>query len=122
MNARMLPFIREHHQDSNYIFWSDLASCHYSKQTVAWMDENVKFVPKDINPPNVPQARPIENVWGCLAQKVYEGGWETKTEQQLIYCTESSIKEFDEHIVESHLEGVKAKVKSTGENGVYFLF
>ena len=47
------------------------------------MDENDKFVPKDINPPNVPQARPIENFWGCLAQKVYEGGWEAKTEQQL---------------------------------------
>ena len=80
----MIPFIREHHQDSNYIFWPDLASCHYSKQTVAWMDENVKFVPKDINPPNVPQARPIENFWGCLAQKVYEVGWEAETEQQLI--------------------------------------
>ena len=59
LEKRMLPFIREHHQDSNYIFWPDLASCHYSKQTVAWMDENVKFVPKDINPPNVPQARLI---------------------------------------------------------------
>ena len=32
-----------------------------SKQTVAWMDENVKFVPKEINPPNVSQARSIEN-------------------------------------------------------------
>ena len=32
-------FIREHHPDSNYIFWPDLDGCHYSKQTVAWMDE-----------------------------------------------------------------------------------
>ena len=53
LENRMLPFIREHHQDSNYIFWPDLASYHYSKQTVAWMDENVKFVPKDMSP-NVP--------------------------------------------------------------------
>jgi hypothetical protein len=45
LEKRLLPFICEHHQDSNYIFWPDLASCHYSKQTVAWMDENVKFVP-----------------------------------------------------------------------------
>ena len=94
LEKRMLPFIREHHQDSNYIFWPDLASCHYSKQTVAWMDENVKFVPKDMNPPNVQQARPIENFWGCLAQKVYEGGWEAKTEQQLIRRIKSKMKEF----------------------------
>ena len=55
LEKRLFPFIREHHPDSNYIFWLDLAGCHYSKQTVAWMDENVpKFVPKDMNPPNVP--------------------------------------------------------------------
>jgi hypothetical protein len=41
-------------------------------------------VPKDIIPPNVLQERPIENFWGLLAHKVYEGGWEAKTEQQLI--------------------------------------
>ena len=51
----------EHHPDSNYISWPDLAGCHYSKQTVAWMDENVKFAHKEINPPNVLQTRPIEN-------------------------------------------------------------
>ena len=36
------------------------------------MDENVNFVPSNINPQNEPQARPIENFWGFLAQKVYE--------------------------------------------------
>lgn len=53
------------------------------------MKENVNFVDKGINPPNVPQARPIENFWGWLVQKVYEGGWEAKTEQQLIRRIES---------------------------------
>ena len=67
------------------------------------MDENVKFVPKDINPPNVPQARPIENFWDCLAQKVHEGGWEAKTEQQLIRRIKSKMKEFDKNFVESLL-------------------
>ena len=85
LEKRLPPFIRELHPDLNYIFWPDLAGCHYSKQTVAWMDENVKFMPKDINPPNVPQARPIENFWGCLAQKVYEGGWEIKKKTASLY-------------------------------------
>ena len=62
-----------------------------------------------INPPNVPQARPIENCWDCLAQKVYEGCWEDKTEQQLIRRIECKMKEFDTSFVESLLEGVKAK-------------
>ena len=69
-----------------------------------------------LGPPNVP--RPIENFLGCLAQKVYEGGWEAKTEQHLIIGIESKMKEFDTNFVESLLEGVKAKVKSIGDNGV----
>jgi hypothetical protein len=40
-----------------------------------------------------------------LTQKVNEEGWEAKTKQRLIYCTESKMKEFDEHIVDSLLEG-----------------
>ena len=59
------------------------------------MDENGNIVPKEINPPNVPQARPIENFWGCLTQKVYEGGWEANMEQQIIRRIESKMKEFD---------------------------
>ena len=73
------------------------------------MDENVKFVPKDINPPNVPQARPIENFWGCLAQKVYEGCWEAKTEQQLISRIKSKMKEFDKKIFGEPFRGGKSK-------------
>ncbi|CAF5166545.1 unnamed protein product, partial [Rotaria magnacalcarata] len=39
-----------------------------------WLHEqNIKFVPKQDNPPNVPQARPIEDFWSILAGKVYEG-------------------------------------------------
>ena len=52
-----------------------------------------------------------ESFWGYLAQKVNEEGLEAKTEQQLIYCTESKMKEFDKHFVVGLLEGVKAKVK-----------
>ena len=35
---------------------------------------------EESNPPNVPQAQTIENIWGNLAQKVYEGGWQASTE------------------------------------------
>ena len=34
------------------------------------MDENVKLVPKEINPPNIFQARPIENFVESLFQRV----------------------------------------------------
>ena len=81
---KLLPFIYEYHGDLNYIFWPDLASAHYSSMTVQWMQENVNFVEKKLNPPNVPQARPIENFWACLAQNVFFRWMEAKTEQELI--------------------------------------
>ena len=83
------------------------------------MKVNVNFVEKRLNPPNIPQARPIENFWGCLAQKVYEGGWEAKTEQQLIRRIDSKINEFMLKDVEKLMRGVKAKVKSISEDGVF---
>ncbi len=58
---------------------------------------------------------------GFLTQKVNEEGWEAKTEQRLICCTEFKMKEFHKHFVDSLLEGLIDEVKWTGENGVYFL-
>ena len=54
INESLFPFILEHHLNSNCNFWPDLAVCWLPLFRMAWMDENVNFVPKDINPPNVP--------------------------------------------------------------------
>jgi hypothetical protein len=34
----------KHHGNFNYLFWPDLARAHYSKESVAWMNENFYFV------------------------------------------------------------------------------
>ena len=104
---------------SNNILWADLAGCHYSKQP--WVNENVKFVPGNINPLDVPQTYPIENFWGCLAQKFYAEGWEAKKKDQLNRRIQSKIKEFDTKFLETIVLGVKVKVRSIGDNGVYLL-
>ena len=70
-HKRIYIFIREHHPDSKYVFWSDLVS-HYSKQTVAWMDENVKFVPKEINPPNLPRHAGLKIFGAVWYKKAYD--------------------------------------------------
>ncbi len=44
------------------------------------MKENLPFLNKTTNPQNVAQARPIENLWGTLAQKINEGGWKATTQ------------------------------------------
>ena len=118
LQPRLLPFIHKHHGDFNYLFWPDLARAHYSKESVAWMNENVYFVDETTNPPNVPQARPIENLWGILAQKVYEGGWEAKTQQELISRIQSQLKKFDSNFLQSLMGGVKTKLRAIADRGV----
>ena len=103
MNIQLL-FIREHHLYSIYIFWPDFAGCHYSKQTVAWIGENVKF--KYINPPNVPQAHLIE-IFGTVWHKKFTR--DAKTEQQLIRRIESKMTKFDTHFMESLLGASRQK-------------
>ena len=104
------------------MFWPDLASAHYSKETQAWMRKNVKYVPKHLNPPNVPQTRSIEDLWGCLAQKAYDGGWEAKIEQELRRCISSKLREIHLKFVESLMKGVKSKVKYIGQHSVFLYF
>ena len=71
--------IRKRYNDDNYVFWSDLASCHYSFETIEYLNsQNIIYVPKDDNPPNVPQTRPIEKFWANLEDKVHDKGQKTK--------------------------------------------
>ena len=77
-------FINTYHNDNNYVFWPDLASSHYAKTTQEWLhDRGINFVPKSVNPPNVPKARPIENFWGILVSMIYAEGCEAKSTRNL---------------------------------------
>ena len=118
----ILLFINEHHCDGKYLFWTDLTSTHYFYETQKWMYLKVKYAAKHLYPPNMPHARPIKNFWNCLAQNVYERGWEAKTDKKLRWHNRSKLKENDQKFVESLMKGVKAKVKSIGEKCVNSLF
>ena len=73
------------------------------------MEKNLHFVEEASNPPNFPQARPIENLWGILAQKFYEGGWEANTQQELISSIQSQLKKIDPIFLQSLMGSVKKK-------------
>jgi hypothetical protein len=57
-------FIQKHHKNKKIAFWRDLAFGTYAKDTLVQIDElKIEDVSKEQNPPNVPQIRPIENIW-----------------------------------------------------------
>ena len=81
---------------------------------------NVNYFDKESNPQNAPQGRPIENFSGHLAQKVYMGAWQTLTEQVLI-DRKLKLKEIDLNFLQSFMKGVKAKLRSIADDGIFSL-
>ena len=82
LQKRLLPFLRKHNVST--FFWSDLASCHYSKTTLEWYEaNNVVFVPREANPPNCPHLRPIERYWALVKRGLKSTKKEPKTSRIL---------------------------------------
>ena len=61
----LLPFLKKENKSrQHFIFWPDLAPCHYHKDVIKFLNENkVLFVQKLENPPNCPEIRPVEKFW-----------------------------------------------------------
>lgn len=73
IKKRLLPLYRKH--DSPPLFWPDLASAHYSRDTINLLNsKGVRFVEKSENPPNCPQLRPIERYWGIIKRILRSDG------------------------------------------------
>jgi hypothetical protein len=109
---KLLTFITEHHQDDKYIFWADLTISHYVKTTIEWLNQQkIPFVPRCINPPNVPKARPIEDFWSILADKVYNGGWRVMNERKLVNKIKAQLKKIGLKLVQTRMKGAREKLR-----------
>ena len=94
IRGRLFPFIKKHHQNDNILFWLDLASSHYAYSVLRCLESNnLPYVRRSQNPPDVPQCRPIENIWALIEQMVYQGGWEAKNLDQSANRIKSKIKQ-----------------------------
>ena len=69
-------------------------------------------------PPSAPQIRPIENYWGILKMKVYEGNWSAKNREALIRRIKMKQKEINQDIVIKMFEKLKQKVHDANQNGL----
>ncbi|XP_031634119.1 uncharacterized protein LOC116347595 [Contarinia nasturtii] len=115
---KLKQFIENHHARDEIMFWPNLASSHYAKKTLNWLTEqNIPFVPKEDNPPNIPQARPIEDFWSVLKCKVYEKGWEAQNEQQLMGRIERKLTEMDVSVCQNMILNVRSILRKIEDNG-----
>lgn len=119
LKKRLLPFLSKHHDINNILFWPDLATCHYSNIVQDWLkSKNIAFVSKTENPPNVPQARPIEKYWANCKQKYKSNNKQPKSLKsfQLLW-NKISKNVADEH-AKNIMMNIRKKLRLIGYNGV----
>jgi hypothetical protein len=114
LDKRLLPLIRRHNVPT--LFWPDLASIHYAKATLDWYEaNNVDFVPKNMNPPNVPQIRPIEKYWAISKQYLRKTKRFAENINQFRRLFISTTKKLDEAAVQRLMRGLRTKLRNYTE-------
>lgn len=120
LKKHLVPFIKKYYQDGNFVFWPDKASSHYAKKTVEFLNkENITFVPKEHNPTNLPQCRPVEDFFGELSSLVYNKGWRAKTTKQLKTRIRKCLREMDTIGVQTACSNIARKLRAVADNGPY---
>ena len=118
IKKRLIPFIRQHYPEDNYIFWPDLASSHYAKPVIELLEEQrIKVLSKDRNPPNVPQLRPIETFWSHFKSRVFDNGFQPKTIEDLEKRAKKILTTFDQKYCENLMKEVGRKIRVAAERG-----
>ena len=114
----LIPFIKKYHRDDTYVFWPDQASVHYAKEVQDYLNtKEIPFVPKNLNPSNMPKTRPIEDFWGFLKAKVYEKNWSAKNIDQLKQKIRLCLSKIDMNLVQKTAGSVRKRLDTVRRYG-----
>lgn len=110
IKKRLLALARAH--DEPPLFWPDLASVHYAKDTLKILEElNIEIVPKELNPPNSPELRPIEKYWALCKRQLFEQGGVAENLGEFKKMWARAAKKVPEDVVQTLMRGVLAKIR-----------
>lgn len=120
LQKTLIPLISKYYKTNNhFIFWPDLATAHYAKSVLEFLrTKNINVVPKELNPANLPEARPIENFWGDLKRLVYADNWIAKDLANLEKKIRKSYSKMNNDIYLSQIRHVHKKLKSIARKGL----
>lgn len=116
---RLIPFIEKNHSEHPYVFWPDMAACHYAPVVREALEaKNVIYVPKIKNVPATPEVRCIENFWAILKDKVYANNWQAENTQKLKQRISFCVKEIDIALVRMLCDSTISRLRKIRDNGV----
>jgi len=119
LTKRLLPFIEKYHKTNDILFWPDLATAHYQKDVISWLEsKNIEFVKRNQNTPNVPQVRPIERFWALCKKeyKIHNKMPKTLNGFKRIWCNIS--KRVADKSAQNLMRHLKRKLRAVAYKGV----
>ena len=91
----------------------DLASCHYAKDVLEWYKANVvHVVPKEVNPPNCPELRPIERCWALVKRELSQYEQKATSIEKFRKSWTEAAKSVEEKFARTLIAGVNLEVHS----------
>jgi len=120
LNNALIPFA-EQVLENNFIFQQDNAPCHRANNTEEWFER--KGISVMEWPSRSPDLNPVENLFGLLARKVYEGNKQYHTINQLKSAILISWDEIRNEVLENLVCSMSKRMlevlKSRGNNIKY---
>ena len=111
LSRQLIPYLNTHYPQGGYIFWPDKASAHYARITTDYLDANgINYVSKEDNPTEVPQCRPVEDFFGLLSTRAYEGNWVANNVQALKRRIRRCLGEIPQEVVQATMMSGKSKL------------
>ena len=108
---------------NDILFWPDLATSHYATAVRTELDSiGIEYVSKVQNPPNVPQARPIEEYWNIIKQKYEERKEPVKNFGSFKRVYRKLSREVPDEVVQKLMKKAKRNLRAIGYKGVYATF
>jgi hypothetical protein len=119
IKKRLIPFIRQHHEQQNVLFWPDLATCHYANIVTSYLEEKgINIVTKESNPPNVPQARGIEMFWAACKRQYSSRPKEPKNLRGFKLIWNKISKDMAEKVGKECMAHASKLIRSIGYKGI----
>ena len=103
----LLPFLNEiGHQ--NRVFMQDNAPIHKASSTISFLkDSNIEVLPW---PAFSPDLNPIENLWGIISGKVYEGGRQYNSINELKKAIQDSWDQIGKNTLENLIFSINRRI------------
>ncbi|PIC13099.1 hypothetical protein B9Z55_027975 [Caenorhabditis nigoni] len=86
-------------RNNNFMFMQDGAPCHRARRTMKWLED--RRIPVLSWPACSPDMNIIENVWGVMVHKIYEGNKKYDNVRQLKKAIVAAWKDVDQQLIDN---------------------